>query len=240
MKKLRKRKIAALSAAFAVCVTACPVFAGSVCAEEAVSGSVTDIDVSKLPEWVPMDFYSSLSFIKEHGNTFVEDNLVCIVRKREGSYNYKTDISSDYLNDVVFNETYSFEAPDESDFENREFYEEYIRCLEKNFGIDESMANEFLSDVSFEVIVIAPSCAGSFDVGLVRLYENGEEAARKDLSFEITENGVTETDVFAWLPDCSKEYDEFVSENGIASAHGNYVVFCGNPCYDGGYSWKNS
>lgn len=239
MKKLRKRKIAALSAAFAVCVTACPVFAGNVYAEEAVSGSVTDIDVSKLPEWVPNDFYSSLCFVKEHGNTFVEDNLVCIVRKREGSYNYKTDISPDFSKDVIFNETYSFEAPDESDFQNRDLYEEYIRYL-GNFGIDESMANEFLPDVSFEVIVIAPSAQGSFDVSLVSMYESGEEAERKDLSFEVSENGVRETDIFAWLPDCNKEYERFVSENGVSSAHENYVVFCGNPCYDGGYSWKNS
>lgn len=240
MKKIRKRKIAALSAALVLFVTACPVFAGNVCAEEAVSGSVTDIDVSRLPEWVPNDFYSSLCFVKEHGSTFAEDNLVCIVRKREGSYNYKTDISSGYLSDVVFNETYSFEAPDESDFGNRVLYEEYIRYLEDNFGIDASAADEFLPDVSFEVIVIAPSSSGSFDVSLVSMYESGKEAARKDLSFEMSENGVRETDVFAWLPDCIKEYEKFVSENGVSSAHENYVVFCGTPCYDGGYSWKNS
>ncbi|MDD6270102.1 MAG: dockerin type I repeat-containing protein [Oscillospiraceae bacterium] len=243
MKKLRKRNIAALSAAFALCVTACPVCAGNVCAEEAESGAVTDIDVSKLPEWVPNDFLSSLEFVKEHGTTLVKDNLICIVKKRSGrlydDYTFSTEISENYSDDIVFSEIFDFDIPQTADKSDRDAYEEYMLYL-NNLGIDEYLLAEYQPDVSYEVIVFAPSCAGNLDIGLVKYYKNGEEAERKDLSFEITENGITETDLFAWLPDCRKEFNELFDEYLKCYTYENYVVFCGTPFHCAGYSWKNS
>lgn len=241
MKKLRK--IAALSAAFAVSITICPVFAGSVCAEEAVSDAVSDIDVSKLPEWVPNDFLSSLRFVKEHGTTLVKDNLICIVKKRDGrlygDYTFSSEISGNYSEDVVFNEIFDFDVPQTADKSDRDAYEEYMLYLNE-LGIDEYLLAEYQPDVSYEVMVLAPSCAGNLDIGLVKYYKNGKEAERKDLSFEITENGITETDLFAWLPDCRKEFNELFDEYLKCYTHENYVVFCGTPFHCGGYSWKNS
>lgn len=78
MKKIRKRKIAVLSAAFAICISICPSFAVSVYAEDDVSDVVSD--AKALPEWVPTDFCSALDFVREHGSTYVEDNVVCIVK----------------------------------------------------------------------------------------------------------------------------------------------------------------
>ena len=176
MKKLRKRNIAALSAAFALCVTACPVCAGNVCAEEAESGAVTDIDVSKLPEWVPNDFLSSLEFVKEHGTTLVKDNLICIVKKRSGrlydDYTFSTEISENYSDDIVFSEIFDFDIPQTADKSDRDAYEEYMLYL-NNLGIDEYLLAEYQPDVSYEVIVFAPSCAGNLDIGLVKYYKNG-------------------------------------------------------------------
>lgn len=218
MKKIRKRKIAALSAAFAMCISICPSFAVSVYAEGTVSNVVSD--AKALPEWVPTDFCSALDFVREHGSTYVEDNVVCIVKKTDKYDLYRTDISPEYSDDVIVNESYRFEEE-----ENSAVYDEYL---------------EYLPDISYEVMVIAPSKAGEFDVSLVRSYENGKEAERKDLSFEASGDKVTETDVYAWLPDCDKEYYAFLEENGVISVIDGFVVFCDQPCYDGGYTWNNT
>ena len=56
-------------------------------------------------------------------------------------------------------------------------------------------------------------------------YKNDME--QTDYSFETdAEMNITETDIYGLLPDCEKEYEAYVKENGALSVRDNVVVFC--------------
>ena len=235
----KQRNAAMLSVTFMLCLAMCAGLAQPVQVSAADDVSPAD-SVMAVPEWVPQSFTDTVQFVQNHGRTFVSDGFICIVTKsEESSYRREvrfSDCSAGYADDVVFHEKYTFEKPDESDTEATEAYEQYLNDL----GLYEYVELGYTLEACFEVTVCAPSAPGRMELSIVTLNEYGEESDCTDLSFEISEDGIEETDIFSWLPDCTTEYRTYVKEYGDVSVHDGYVVFCGHPCYDGGYIWSNT
>ncbi|MDE6088439.1 MAG: dockerin type I repeat-containing protein, partial [Oscillospiraceae bacterium] len=84
----------------------------------------------------------------------------------------------------------------------------------------------------YQVTVYQPIADGTFSVSWLEKREGFEKPVRQtDLSFQIENGIIEETDCYGWLPDCIKEFSTF----GTISLHDNYIVYCDDVCYDGGY-----
>lgn len=118
------------------------------------------------------------------------------------------------------NEIYSYEAvsTDDSCKLSREVYE------------NNNSASKY------EVVVYRPNSSGEFNVELNWTYK---DTVRKDSSYAFLADDsgeITETDIYAWVPDCITEYNDFQSKYGEASIHENYIVYCGDINYSCGHS----
>lgn len=85
---------------------------------------------------------------------------------------------------------------------------------------------EDLADFKYEVVVYKPFANGSFEVDLNRKFQT---ATFVDYSFDfyVDEDGtISETDIYAWAPDCITEYNDFAEKNGTVSVHGGYIAYC--------------
>lgn len=81
------------------------------------------------------------------------------------------------------------------------------------------------ADFKYEVVVYKPFANGSFEVDLNRKFQT---ATFVDYSFDfyVNEDGtISETDIYAWVPDCITEYNDFEAKNGTVSVHGGYIAY---------------
>ena len=166
--------------------------------------------VSALPDWIPSDFESAVEFRNTYGATHVDNGLICIVcpdRARKGA-------SED---------TYGFE----------------LRATE---GMGQELKHEIYTyeytETCFDVFVYQPWAQGDVTLTIadphvqVKPSENEtdddwEPPAIAEYTFTLDMNlNITETDIFSWLPDSTKEFGEYLRTNGEVSARDNYVVFC--------------
>ena len=166
--------------------------------------------VSALPDWIPSDFESAVEFRNTYGATHIDNGLICIVcpdRARKGA-------SED---------TYGFE----------------LRATE---GMGQELKHEIYTyeytETCFDVFVYQPWAQGDVTLTIadphvqVKPSENEtdddwEPPAIAEYTFTLDMNlNITETDIFSWLPDSTKEFGEYLRTNGEVSARDNYVVFC--------------
>lgn len=203
------------------------------------------VDVqSVLPEWIPQTFTEALHFDNKYGKTHIEDGLICCVRKKynyDDSNNYLTEYSGDDSCGLLtlFNETYNFVMPEKPDESDEEAYQEYLDFLYKN-NIPEFYAENDLVyvDFEYEVTVYAMNPTSSVEINWIEKHPQLDRIVKTTtLSFKSSEDGeITETDLYGWLPDTEYEGDVFTEKYGEISVHDGYIVFCGDVCWDGGYS----
>lgn len=211
-----------------------------------------DLSVSEntdvIPEWIPLNYMDTMRFYNQHGKTYIKDGYICtIMRKVNLSYeDYKyissdegstADYSSDIIYSATFDEPVMPKKPEQSDYENYTEYEKAYNEYEfklYEMGISPS-AWDYLEDFQhgFDVVVYKPDTAGTLNLNwsVVRS-DNGKTIQQYDLSFDISEDGtITETDMFAWVPDCMAEYESFVSKNGKTAVYNNHVIYCDESIY---------
>lgn len=214
---------------------------------------------SNVPEWIPLNYMDTMRFYNQHGKTYIKDGYICtIMRKVNLSYeDYKyissdegstADYSSDIIYSATFDEPVMPKKPEQSDYENYTEYEKAYNEYEfklYEMGISPS-AWDYLEvfQHGFDVVVYKPDTAGTLNLNwsVVRS-DNGKTIQQYDLSFDISEDGtITETDMFAWVPDCMAEYEAFVSKNGKTAVYNNHIIYCDDSIYGYfcGYSGEGS
>ena len=105
---------------------------------QAAGKTVTDPVIGTLPEWVLQDFAEAMQFYNSHGKTYVEDDVICLVRPmlqwKEKDYDISLSGSMTMLNTPAGSkpEIYELEIPekpDPNDLEAVKAYEEYCEKL---------------------------------------------------------------------------------------------------------------
>ncbi|MDE6730729.1 MAG: hypothetical protein K2J71_08135, partial [Oscillospiraceae bacterium] len=180
-----------------------------------------------VPDWIPRNFEQALEFENTYGKTHIMDGMICCVQKRSVDYyQYETVLSGSVDSEsvrILSEASYYFAMPDVSDSENSEDYLEYPEYFESpNFY--------------YQVTVYQPLADGTFSVSWLKNREGFETPiSQTDLSFQMENGTIEETDCYGWLPDCMEEFHTFRQENGTVSLHDNYMIYCDDVCYDGGY-----
>ena len=166
--------------------------------------------VAKLPDWIPSDFDSAVEFRNSYGATHIDNGLICLVypdRARKGR-------SAD---------TYGYE-------------------LKPTVGMGLELKHEIytheLTETCFDVFVYQPWAQGDVTLTITDPHvqvkpseketgDDWEPPAIAEYTFTLDKSlNITETDIFSWLPDSTKEFREYLRTNGEVSARDNYVVFC--------------
>ena len=83
----------------------------------------------------------------------------------------------------------------------------------------------------FIVMVYAPTKSGALTIS----FKNAE--TQTDYTFENGADGITETDIYGWLPDCTEEFRTYSRSHFIYSVKDNYVVFCHTQNPQTGLEW---
>ena len=86
--------------------------------------------------------------------------------------------------------------------------------------------NVFLNedtDTAYEVITYKNAWTSQPDF---KVQLSCDSEVQEEYSFTSSGTQVIETDIYSWLPDCEKEYEAYVKENGALSVRDNIIVFC--------------
>lgn len=160
--------------------------------------SVCAADTLSVPEWIPSDFKSAQDFHNTYGATQIGTNL------------QENDTVC-----VVFN--ILFDKDDEYTIKSSDPDLELISCesyTDKATGMRYETAAFTRTHQDAGLV--------SFDISLYH-----KERAERAYYFESQEdNTIAETDIYSWMPDCDKEFNDFVAANGEVSTKDNYVVLC--------------
>ena len=157
-----------------------------------------------LPDWIPDSFDSAVDFRNTYGATHIDDGLICIVLLNENCS--PTDDMLRY--DIVT-------AENTMDTLSRKVY------------------SSDMTGTKLEVIVYKPLVQGDIEADIVDIMiqapspDLGYRHATGYYTFTVENDfSITETDIYSWLPDSTKEFGDYVRKNGEVSVKDNYVVFC--------------
>ncbi len=160
-------------------------------------------DSIQIPEWVPKSDNAAYQFFNLHGGTFIQDGLLC----------------------VTFCRRYSLS-------DNAEKAEYIVSVTE---GVMEEIFHEqynFSTETDFEVFVYKPVSAGGFKTSLTSpsadtLTDFDGNIYIPSYEFSVDDMlNITETDLYAKLPDCMTEFEEFSKEHDTVSVIDDKIVFC--------------
>ena len=160
-------------------------------------------DSIQLPEWVPQNRNAAYQFYNLHGGTYIQDGLLCVTFCR--SYSMSEDAAK----------------------------AEYIVSVSE--GVMEEIFHEQYNDQTgsdIEVFVYKPVSAGSFKTSLtcpsvdtLTDFEGNNYIPSYEFIVDDMLN-ITETDLYAKLPDCMTEFEEFYQEHDTVSVIDDKLVFC--------------
>lgn len=201
------------------------------CCSPALSSTAFAQDEPVVPDWIPQNFEQALDFENTYGKAHIADGVICCVQQRSiDYYQYETVLGGSIVSESVqiLSEASCYfqkkELPDDFDpdlCEDDWKYPEYL-LYKPNFY--------------YEVTVYQPLADGTFSVSWLENREGFEKPINQtDLSFQIKNGMIKETDFYGWLPDCMEEFDTFRQEKGTVSLHDDYIIYCDDVCYDGGY-----
>ncbi|WP_297959020.1 dockerin type I repeat-containing protein [uncultured Ruminococcus sp.] len=206
---------------------------------------------TRYPDWVPVDFESTVEFLRKHGKTYGADGLICTVRTAESSDELAEERAvcrslkdSENLSreDFLISErTFEFALPEKPDKSDTMAYISYLEYLER-LGLTEDMADrgEVLPTV-YRVSVYKALPDSFIEIShysFDRDTESRELIADLFFRTEKDENDnviINETDIYGWLPDSEEEYNAYIEENGNISVHDKYIVYCGRVPVCAGY-----
>ena len=160
-------------------------------------------DSIQLLDWVPQSDNAAFQFFNLHGGTYIQDGLLC----------------------VTFCRRYSSSGNAEK--------AEYIVSVTE--GVMEEIFHEqynFSTETDFEVFVYKPVSAGIFKTSLTSPsldtltdFDGNNYIPSYEFSVDDMLN-ITETDLYAKLPDCMTEFEEFYKEHDTVSVIDDKIVFC--------------
>ncbi|MDE6788082.1 MAG: dockerin type I repeat-containing protein [Ruminococcus sp.] len=229
------KKFIALTMALSACCTMAGI--GNVSALEENTDTSVSFGETALPEWVPQSFDDARAFAINHGKTYIADGVICCVQKKsstKSNVRYETvDKGSiyNYASNVLFNESYSFVAPEEPDRSDEEAYRAYEEYM-WDLGLlwEMSITPEFY----YEVTVYKAPTEGEICFDWVKTV-GSYEYIEAELSFAVNESGeAVETDIYSWLPDSLSEYKDFMNDYGNVALHDNYIVYLNDVNYSTG------
>lgn len=191
--------------------------------------------IGTLPDWTPTDFVSAMKLFNSHGKCYLADEYICMVRpvlkSKKDSYGYLFSGSMTYINTPAGTgrrilELDIPEKPDPDDTEAFKAYEAYcdsIGLYSHDYSFFESYAGDedhYVFDVEmFHVL-------DGLDLNIMCYETKGEENIVTDTyTFENHDGTTVQTDIYSWLPDCTKEVRDFYNKYGTASVHDSYIAF---------------
>ena len=160
-------------------------------------------DSIQLPGWVPQSYQAACQFFNLHGGTYIQDGLLC----------------------VTFCENYS-PSDDAAKAEYNIFVSEGVmdEVFHEQYQID--------SNMDIEIFVYKPVSTGSFKTSLTgssvdTLTDLDGNTYIPSYEFFVDDMlNITETDLYAKLPDCITEFEEFSKEHDTVSVIDDKLVFC--------------
>ncbi len=152
---------------------------------------------------MPTTYEEAVEFRNLHGSTYIDNYLVYVVFREYVNTDTAYSISA---------KQYSMDPDMDGMALAHEVYHEVLTAEN--------------SPYQYEVAAYAPDRNSGLSVELS--YTQGSVMkSGMAYTFETDADGnITQTDIFGWLPDCITEYDAFIEENGAASVHEDYIVYC--------------
>ena len=175
---------------------------------------------SALPDWVPQSYEEVVEFLNRYGKTHVDD-YICIVREfsPECSADEELQISGMKKEDLLSDQTYSVKAENPGKDDGSAEYAAKLRAYEHYQKlIKECSETEINQMPQYQVMTFLPSQTGTVSVEYTVTGYDFEEASDSDgnkssmsntmtynvcYTFKKDKDGVTQTDIYGWLPDWS-------------------------------------
>ena len=211
---------------------------------QAAEKSGLDSVIGRLPDWTPLTFSDAMYFYNLHGQCWLSDNYICVVRpmlkSKRDDYELTTSGSMEYVNTPASTGTRVLEVeipekPDPEDLFAVANYESYCDSLGLR-SFDYSFFEDYAaSDDQFVFEVDMFRVLEGLDLN-INLFEKCGDAFMEtaEYSFENPDGTTIETDVNSWLPDCNVEYIDYYDEYGPLSVRDNYVVYLTSVNYSAG------
>ena len=157
------------------------------------------------PEWIPQDYESAVSFINEHGSSFVKDGIICFVHNVNANYpeEYHVSCSGSAANTI-----------------------KSCELMDKIYASPETPSSGFK--------VMAYDMPKDSDITFDFSYGRFKNNERKINSYSFKKDStgyVTQTDKYFWLPDCDEEFNAYYGKHGTFSIQGDYIMYCTNVPY---------
>ena len=163
-----------------------------------------------VPEWIPQTQEAVLDFANEHGNTWVQDGIICFVRS------IRTNRQEDY--------TYEYEGSAAEKLKDYEVYHDMIPME----------ANRYEIHPGYEVF--AYDIPEGSDIKVSYCLDKDNKVVENTYCFANDSTGyILQSDKCAWLPDCDEEFDAYYAKNGEFSIQAGYVMYCTTLPIGGGY-----
>lgn len=192
--------------------------------------------IGEIPDWVPKDFADAMQFYNTHGKTYVEDNVICLVRPmiqwKLSDYTTSLDGSMTTIDESPSGEpkTYELDIPekpdpsDESAVAEFEAYCDRLGIYNHDYSFFESYA-ACKTQYAFKVELFR--VLEGYDLTVVWSEKTGDASEVSEIfHFENPDGTTVETDIYSWLPDCAPEHEDYYGMYGRAAVHGGYITYC--------------
>lgn len=193
------------------------------------------------PDWVPQSFADALKFENEYGRILCQNGTICTVWKEyttDDRVSYTTELSESISNYAdIWEETYPFEMPQQPDTDDTEAWDAYYDFC-REIGLPTSILDMYTEpNFIYHVAYYINLPVSAMDITWHTWREGNETPTHTEtFSFEADAAGnITETDLFAWLPDSITEFEAFTAANDVVSVREGYLVYADDVAYDGGY-----
>ena len=147
----------------------------------------------RLPEWVPMTYPAAVEFYNQHGGTYIDSETGLVCVLFGASAGANGDYEVNTTGDALL----------------------------QVYRITAETKTEYGEPSAFEILLYQAVKPGKFEVCLENKSAVGTGI---DYTFEADSDlNVTETDIFAWLPDCSLEFYRMF-DRPFAVSHGDCIL----------------
>ncbi|MBP0960621.1 MAG: hypothetical protein J5864_00595, partial [Oscillospiraceae bacterium] len=182
-----------------------------------------------LPEWVPSNFKEALDFRNRYGATHIEDGFLCVLFTERNSHSEEDEDQYSVIEGTMVEDGSGIK--EEHGLVTMELYHH-------TFTSDEL---DLPSGPQFEVVVYKAKKAGEFNVRLFDKALENTDCIMPSYSFSASDKlEITETDLHAWIPDCSTEFENYKHKYGeVGTYEGKYLTFCMESNAGTPYNWTD-
>ena len=182
-----------------------------------------------LPEWVPSNFKEALDFRNRYGATHIEEGFLCVLFTERNSHSEEDEDQYSVIEGTMVEDGSGMK--EEHGLVTMELYHH-------TFTSDEL---DLPSGPQFEVVVYKAKKAGEFNVRLFDKALENTDCIMPSYSFSASDKlEITETDLHAWVPDCSTEFENYKHKYGeVGTYEGKYLTFCMESNAGTPYNWTD-